>query len=100
MGAGYEILLIAKTGGGLFVKAHEQPNRVKNKAPSSRDLSQSQESFVDDDVVLDFHNVPPDDHSKTQTLPKSYKTRVKNKEFESLMSSTTKVCVFLKDFVS
>ena len=81
----YEII---EKGGGLFVKAHEQPSRSKNKTQSTH---HSQESFVDDDEVLDFHNtVPIDDHSKTQTLPKSYKTRVKNnKEFES--STLTKV---------
>jgi hypothetical protein len=40
--------------------------------------------LVVDDDVLDFHTtVPVDDHSKTQTLPKSYKTRVKSKDFES-----------------
>ena len=47
----------------------------------------SQESFVDDDVE-DFHTtIPVEDHSKTQTLPKSYKTRIKNKEFESSVST-------------
>ena len=37
-------------GGGLFVKAHEEKTRSKNKTPSTH-LSQSQESFVDDDEV-------------------------------------------------
>lgn len=46
---------------------------------------------MDDDEVLDFHTtVPVDDHSKTQTLPKSYKTRVKSKDFESNNKPTTK----------
>ena len=65
------------------MKAHEEKTRSKNKTPTTH-LSQSQESFVDDDEVLDFHTtVPVDEHSKTQTLPKSYKTRVKSKDFES-----------------
>ena len=37
-------------GGGLFVKAHEEKTRSKNKTPTTH-LSQSEESFVDDDEV-------------------------------------------------
>ena len=42
--------MIIEKGGGLFVKAHEEKTRSKNKTPTTH-LSQSQESFVDDDEV-------------------------------------------------
>jgi hypothetical protein len=69
---------LPRKGVGLFVKANQVPRKTlqpsfKNK--SAVVVVHQDEAFVDDvDDLEDLEPVEPDEHTMTQTLPRSYKT--------------------------